>query len=252
MITKLRPLIIAIGLLLIWQAIVIITGAPKFILPSPLQVFDQLITHYSLLFDHAIVTLAEIILGLFFGVILGLGSAFLLVWYRSLRGWMLPVLVISQAIPVFALAPVLVLWLGYGMASKVVMAVLIIYFPVTAACFDGLRHTRHEWLDLASTMGASKLTTLLQIRLPASLPVMGAGLRVAASVAPIGAIVGEWVGSSTGLGYLMLHANARMQVDLMFAALLILALMAVTLYFIVDAVARRLTPWQQESVARME
>lgn len=252
MLNAFRPLIIGLGLLIFWQAIVIITGAPKFILPSPVQVFEKLLEHYSLLFDHALVTLAEILMGLVFGVLLGLASAFLLVWYRSLRGWMLPVLVISQAIPVFALAPVLVLWLGYGMASKVVMAVLIIYFPVTAACYDGLRHTRREWLDLASTMGASKLTLLLQIRLPASLPVMGAGLRVAASVAPIGAIVGEWVGSSTGLGYLMLHANARMQVDLMFAALLVLAVMAVSLYFLVDAIARRLTPWQQESVARGE
>lgn len=248
----LRPLIVAMGLLLIWQTIVIVTGAPKFILPSPLQVFDNLIEHYDLLFEHGLVTLAEILLGLFFGVLLGLFSAFLLVWFRPLRGWMLPVLVISQAIPVFAIAPVLVLWLGFGMASKVVMAVLIIYFPVTAACYDGLRHTPREWLDLATTMGASKVTMLLQIRLPASLPVMGAGLRVATSVAPIGAIVGEWVGSSTGLGYLMLHANARMQVDLMFAALLVLALMAVTLYFLVDVLVRRLTPWQQESVARME
>lgn len=252
MMRSLRPLIVAIGLLLLWQAIVLITDAPKFILPSPLQVFDKIVLHHDLLFEHGLVTLAEILLGFFFGVLLGLFSAFLLIWYRSLRGWMLPVLVISQAIPVFAIAPVLVLWLGFGMASKVVMTVLIIYFPVTAACYDGLRHTRHEWLDLATTMGASKLTMLLQIRLPASLPVMGAGLRVAASVAPIGAIVGEWVGSSTGLGYLMLHANARMQVDLMFAALLVLAVMAVTLYFLVDVLVRRLTPWQQESVARME
>lgn len=248
----LKPLIVAMGLLLVWQLMVWLTDVPKFILPAPLAVVDSFINHWSLLLEHAQVTLTEILMGLFFGVILGLLSAITLVWFRPLRSWMLPVLVISQAIPVFALAPVLVLWLGYGMASKVVMAVLIIYFPVTAACFDGLRHTNHDLIDLASTMGASKATIMLQIRLPSALPVMGAGLRVAASVAPIGAIVGEWVGSSTGLGYLMLHANARMQVDLMFAALLVLALMAVALYFLIDWLARRLTPWQQESFARVE
>ena len=130
----------------------------------------------------------------------------------------MPLLVVSQALPVFALAPLLVLWLGYGMASKVAMAVLIIFFPVTAAFLDGLRRTEPGWLELARTMDARPLAILAQIRVPAALPALASGLRVAAAVAPIGAVIGEWVGSSAGLGYLMLHANARMQVDLMFAA----------------------------------
>ncbi len=243
----LRPLIIAMGLLLIWQAIVWLTGAPKFILPGPLLVFTALTDNTALLIEHGLVTLLEIVLGLTFGVILGVVTALSLIWFRQLRSWMLPVLVISQAIPVFALAPVLMLWLGYGLASKVMMTTLIIYFPVTAACFDGLRHTPTELLNLARTMGASRRAILLQIRLPAALPALGSGLRVAASVAPIGAIVGEWVGSSTGLGYLMLHANARMQVDLMFAALVVLSVMAVTLYFSIDCLARKMTPWQPET-----
>jgi len=183
------------------------------------------------------------------GTLLGLVSALSLVTWGGLRRWLLPVLVVSQAIPVFALAPVLMLWLGYGLASKVAMATLIIYFPVTAACFDGLRQTPTGYLQLARTLGASRRAQLLQIRLPAALPAFGSGLRVAASVAPIGAVVGEWVGSSTGLGYLMLNANARMQVDLMFAALLVLAVMALTLYFSVNLIARRLTPWLEESTS---
>lgn len=158
----------------------------------------------------------------------------------------MPLLVVSQAIPVFALAPVLVLWLGYGLASKVAMATLIIYFPVTAAFFDGLRRTEPGWLDLAKTMGGTPLAVLLRIRIPAALPALTSGLRVATAVAPIGAVVGEWVGSSAGLGHLMLHANARMQVDVMFAALFVLAVMAVTLYFSVDAALRRAIPWQAD------
>jgi putative hydroxymethylpyrimidine transport system permease protein len=249
MMRVLRPLIITAGLLLIWQLIVWLTDAPAFILPGPLRVLDTLLSQFPLLMKHAGVTLIEILLGLLFGVLLGLASALSLVTWGSLRRWLLPVLVVSQAIPVFALAPVLMLWLGYGMTSKIAMATLIIYFPVTAACFDGLRQTPIGYLQLARTLGASRRAQLLQIRLPAALPALGSGLRVAASVAPIGAVIGEWVGSSTGLGYLMLHANARMQVDLMFAALLVLAFMALALYFSVNLIARRLTPWLDESTS---
>lgn len=249
MMQVLRPLIITTGLLLIWQLIVWLTDAPTFILPGPLRVLETLFSQFPLLMKHAGVTLIEILLGLMLGVLLGLASALSLVAWGSLRRWLLPVLVVSQAIPVFALAPVLMLWLGYGMTSKIAMATLIIYFPVTAACFDGLRQTPSGYLQLARTLGASRRAQLLQIRLPAALPALGSGLRVAASVAPIGAIVGEWVGSSSGLGYLMLNANARMQVDLMFAALLILAVMALGLYFSVNLIARRLTPWVSESTS---
>ncbi len=247
-VNALRSLGIAAGLCGIWQLLVWLTDAPHFILPGPLRVLEALYANAGLLVQHAGVTLAEILLGLMLGVLLGLCSALSLIWFRRLRAWMLPVLVISQSIPVFALAPVLMLWLGYGMASKVAMATLIIYFPVTAACYDGLRHAPAAWLELARILGADRRTQLLQIRLPSALPALGSGLRVAASVAPIGAVVGEWVGSSTGLGYLMLHANARMQVDLMFAALLVLSVMAVSLYFLIDRLLRRLMPWQSETL----
>lgn len=244
-----RPLLVTLGLLLIWQLIVWMTGTPHFILPGPLRVLETLIDRFPLLMKHAGITLVEILLGMLLGTLLGLISALLLVTWTGLRRWLLPVLVASQAIPVFALAPVLMLWLGYGLASKVAMATLIIYFPVTATCFDGLRQTPTGYLQLARTLGADRRAQLLQIRLPAALPAFGSGLRVAASVAPIGAVVGEWVGSSTGLGYLMLNANARMQVDLMFAALLTLAVMALGLYFSVNLIARRLTPWLSESTS---
>ena len=244
----LRPLLIASGLTLLWQCTVWITQAPPYILPDPLRVLTTLFDQLPLLLRHAGVTLTEMLLGLLLGVLCGLTSALALITWGGLRRWLLPMLVISQSIPVFALAPVLMLWLGYGMASKVAMATLIIYFPVTAACFDGLRQTPTGFLKLARTLGASRPVLLFRIRLPAALPALGSGLRVAASVAPIGAVVGEWVGSSSGLGYLMLNANARMQVDLMFAALLMLALIAVGLYFTIDCLARRLIPWQSDTL----
>lgn len=242
----LRLSVTFIGLLALWQALVVVTGAPPYILPSPADVAAAMAERPGLLFQHAWVTFAEIVLGLIFGTILGVASALVIALYRPAKRWLLPVLVISQALPVFALAPVLVLWLGYGMPSKVMMAVLIIYFPVTAAFYDGLRRTEAGWLDLARTMGATRKAMLRHIRIPAALPAFGSGVRVGAAVAPIGAVVGEWVGSSAGLGYLMLHANARMQVDFMFAALALLAGFGLVLYFAVDAGLRRLTYWQRE------
>ncbi|RMD65073.1 MAG: ABC transporter permease [Alphaproteobacteria bacterium] len=223
-----------------------VTGAPHYILPGPMRVLRALSGNASLLLDHATVTVVEILLGLVLGTVLGSLAALVIATVRPARRWLLPVLVISQAIPVFALAPMLVLWLGYGLASKVAMATLIIFFPVTTAFFDGLRRTEPGWLDLARTMGGRPLHVLWHLRIPAALPALTSGIRVATAVAPIGAVVGEWVGSSAGLGYLMLHANARMQVDLMFAALFLLALFAVGLYVTVDAGLRRALPWQPE------
>jgi putative hydroxymethylpyrimidine transport system permease protein len=244
----LRPLLTALGLLLLWEAVVRLTGAPPFILPSPLAVGKALVLRHDLLLHHAAITATEILLGLILGTLIGGLGAVTLAAFAGARRWLLPVLVVSQALPVFALAPVLVLWLGYGLASKVAMAVLIIFFPVTLAFFDGLRRTEPGWLELARTMDARGSAILWRIRVPAALPAFGSGLRVAASVTPIGAIVGEWVGSSGGLGYLMLQANARMQVDLLFAALVILAAMGVALYFLIDRLLRAAIPWQPHSL----
>ena len=242
----LRPIIVFVGLIAAWEALVLLSGVQHFILPGPGRVARALAAHWPELLEHAGVTITEILLGLALGALLGCLSALIIASFPPVRRWLLPVLVVSQAIPVFALAPVLVLWLGYGLASKVAMATLIIYFPVTAAFFDGLRRTEPGWLDLARTMGGSRMRILRHVQVPAALPALSSGVRVATAVAPIGAVVGEWVGSSAGLGYMMLQANARMQVDVMFAALFVLAVFAVGLYAAVDAGLRRALPWQAE------
>ena len=240
----LRPPLLILSLITLWQLVVLATGVPPYILPGPLPVARALVAHLPMLAPHLATTVIEILLGLVLGTLLGSAAALTMILSPLLKRWLLPVLVISQAIPVFALAPILVLWLGYGMASKVAMAVLIIFFPVTASLYDGMRRTDHDLLDLARIMGASPAGVLRHIVLPSALPAFAAGLRVAAAVAPIGAVIGEWVGSSEGLGFYMLHANARMQVDLMFAALTLLATASLTLYFCIDRLLDRLVFWQ--------
>jgi putative hydroxymethylpyrimidine transport system permease protein len=244
----LRPLLIAAGLLAGWEALVWIAGLPPFILPAPSAIAPQFVERGDLLLEHAAHTLVEILLGLVLGTILGSGGALLLAASGRARRWALPLMVISQAIPVFAIAPLLVVWLGYGLASKVAMATIIIFFPVASALYDGLRRTDPGWIELAQVMQAPRHAMLLQIRLPAALPAFASGLRVAASVAPIGAVVGEWVGASAGLGYLMMQQLARGQTALAFAALVVLCVIGVALYYAVDIALRRLVRWSPDAL----
>ena len=246
---SIKPLLIFIGLLIIWQTTVVLFDIPSYILPGPDKVVISLYNNADLLWINTQITLSEMLLGLVFGVIAGITLAALLVYFVALRPWLLPILLITQAIPTFAMAPIIMLWFGYGLASKVVMTMLMIFFPVATCCFDGLRHTQKELLDMAETMGGNRYTVLRHIRWPAALPALASGLRVAVVVAPVGAIVGEWVGSSAGLGYMMLQANARLWVDQMFAALSVLAFCSITLYFATDQLMKKLIPWQQETTS---
>lgn len=241
----LRATTLFAGLLLLWQ-LVTLTGIPAFLLPSPAATADALWQNRAYLGWHSLITGSEILCGLLLGTALGVVLALGMILSPMLQRWLMPLVLTSQAIPVFALAPLLVLWLGFGMPAKVAMAVLVIFFPVTSAFFDGLRRVNSDYLDLARTMGASRRAQLRHVRVMSALPALGSGLRMAAAVAPIGAIIGEWVGSSEGLGYVMINANARMQTDLCFAALFILVLMTVLLWRVTDALIRRLIRWSPE------
>lgn len=232
-----------IFLFLLWQGIIEIFDLPHYLLPKPIDVFSKFLDNYDLLWEHTLVTLLEIIIGIALGCFFGLSSAFALFYFKRIEKYLLPILVISQAIPVFAIAPLLVLWLGYGMASKIAMTVIIIYFPITTACYDGLKNTPKQWLQLAHTYKLSAFQILYKVRFKASLPSLASGLKIAVCIAPIGAVIGEWVGSSQGLGYLMIHANARMQIDLMFSALFILIILTLSIYFLTNFLTKKLIPW---------
>lgn len=225
----------------LWWLLVVLSGLPPFILPGPGRVAEALWVHRASIAENAAVTLFEVLAGLVLGAGLGAATAILLALFPLARRIIRPMLVFFQAVPVFALAPILTLWFGYGIWSKLVMALIIIFFPVTSAFYDGLTRTPQGYLDLARVMQASPLAVMRRIRIPQALPALGSGLRLAAVYAPIGAVIGEWVGASQGLGYLMLLANGRAQTDVMFAALLVLATMTVLLHLAVNRASRALT-----------
>jgi putative hydroxymethylpyrimidine transport system permease protein len=243
----LRALFVAAGLLVIWQAIVLVFAPPPFLLPGPGRVFAALRDRPDLWQVHAVTTLAETAIGLAMGAVLGVLLALAMSFLPVSRRLLLPVMVVSQAIPVFAIAPLLVLWFGYGLASKIVMATIAIFFPVASAFHDGLTRTDAHLIDLARLYGARHAQQVWLLRVPSALPALVTGLRLAAVYAPIGALIGEWVGASSGLGYAMLHANGRAQTDVVFAALILLAAMSVLLRAAVDLLTRDVTPWAPEA-----
>jgi len=228
-----------IGLISLWWLIVFIFDVPHFILPSPERVGWVLVERFPLIASHAITTALEIICGLILGASLGFRVACLIGDSKKLTQLTMPALVISQALPVFAIAPILMLWLGYGFASKLAMTTLIVFFPVTASTLAGFRAVPKSWELTFQTLRPKRAQLFWLIRLPLAIPYALSGVKVAASVAPIGAVVGEWVGSSSGLGYLMLHANGRGQTDLMFAALLVLCVEALVIWSLVNRLANR-------------
>ncbi|WP_313383840.1 ABC transporter permease subunit [Pantoea sp.] len=215
------------------------SGVPAFMLPSPQAVGQALQQQHALLAHHALYTLSEIALALLLGGGAGVLLAIAMAASPLLRRLLFPLVAASQTIPVFALAPLLVLWLGFGVASKVAVAALIVFFPLCLSLFDGLCRTPPGWLELAQTMNRSRLRLFLHVRWPAALPNFFSGLQMAAILAPVGVVIGEWVGASEGLGYLMMHASARLDTPLSFAALALLMLLALLLSGVVALLRRR-------------
>ncbi|GAB5377663.1 MAG: ABC transporter permease [Acuticoccus sp.] len=230
-----------------WWALTAALALPHYVLPSPWRVALAFVEKAPMLARNTAVTALEIGLGLLFGVAIGVATALGVAASPLARRLVLPVIVVSQTLPVFAIAPLLVVWLGYGLASKIVMTVLIIYFPIATAYAEAMLRLPRELIDLARLNGASARQLLFIVRAPGGLPGLAAGTRVAATVAPIGAVVGEWVGASQGLGYVMLHANARLQTDTLFAALICLAILALLVRLAVDKALDALVPFQRSS-----
>jgi len=219
------------------------SGVPTFLLPAPQAVLEALWLHRQLLWHHALYTLAEIVLALLLGIGAGVTLAVLMAASPLLRRVLFPLVTASQAIPVFALAPLLVLWLGFGIASKVVVAALILFFPLCLSLFDGLCRTPSGWLELAQTSTSSRFRIFWRVRWLAALPQFFSGLQMAVVLAPIGVVIGEWVGASEGLGYLMMQSNARLETATSFAALLLLLILALLLSGSVALMRKKLL-WQ--------
>ncbi|HRO15125.1 MAG TPA: ABC transporter permease subunit [Paracoccus sp. (in: a-proteobacteria)] len=227
-----RALLSIAAALLAWEALVRLTGLPPFLLPGPWQVAQAVAQYRAEIAQAAIHTAGETLAGLALGAGLGVAVALAMAVWPRLGRALGPVLIVSQTIPIFALAPILTLWLGFGYAPKIAMVVLIVFVPVAQALYDGLMAPPPAQMDVALSMGASRWSILRHL--------LASGLRLGTIYAPVGAVIGEWVGGARGLGALMIQANGRMRTDLMFAALVVVVALSLMLYATVD---RLLAHW---------
>ncbi len=231
-------------LLVLWESACRYFEVQDFILPVPSQILKTALFRWALLAPHAGVTALEVLMGIAIALGVAIPLAILMFVHPAVEKALAPILVASQAIPVFALAPLLVVWLGYGLTSKILMAALIIFFPITVNLLQGFKSCDREYRVLFQLMGADFRQNLRLLWWPWALPHFFAGLKVGVSVATIGAVIGEWVGAQKGLGFLMIQFNARLQTDLVFAAILWLSAMGIMLWFLVGWLEKRVVRWK--------
>jgi ABC-type nitrate/sulfonate/bicarbonate transport system permease component len=239
------PLLLLVFLFGVWEIVVRVTHAPSFVLPPPSRIVVTFFAQFGFLWSHALVTLTEVALGLALGSVGGMLVATAIVYVPLIEWAVHPLIIASQMVPVFAIAPLLIIWLGYGLWPKVVVAALVCFFPVAINGVDGLRATSEETLDLFRSLGASRWQTFAKLRFPGSLPAFFSGWKVAATLSVVGATIGEWIGASRGLGFLMLESNARLRVHVVFAAILMLALVGLLLFGIVRIIEAFVLRWRR-------
>ncbi|MFN2165104.1 MAG: ABC transporter permease, partial [Anaerolineae bacterium] len=230
---------LALVFLAVWEGVCRYLAIPDYILPVPTRILATAVVRAPLLAVNALATATEIAGGILLALAVAVPLATAMFARTTLEKVLSPFLVASQAVPVFAVAPLLVVWFGYGMASKVLMAAVIIFFPITVSLLEGYKSCDAAYRKLFHLMGAGFRQSLRRLYWPWALPQFFAGLKVGVSVATIGAVIGEWVGAQQGLGYLMIQANARLKVDLVFAAILWLSAMGLGLWYLVGWLERR-------------
>lgn len=244
------PLLALAALIGIWElaastgVLADLLGVDTYLAPSPAEIASSLWENRSLLAENAWVTLQEILLGFLCGLALGLGFAFLLRPFETLRLSFYPLIVGSQAIPIIVFAPILIVWFGFGIGPKLAVVALVCFFPIAVATADGLRSVDPEATKMMRTLDASRGQLLWRLEAPTALPFTFSGAKIGVTFAPIAAIFGEWVGANSGLGVLIREDNARLATDRMFAAAFLLAAIALGLYALVALAERRVVTWR--------
>jgi ABC-type nitrate/sulfonate/bicarbonate transport system permease component len=245
----LPPVVIALVLLGLWQLAAsadVIANALRiepFLVPAPSDIARSLWTDRSLLVDNGWVTLQEVLAGFAVSIVAGVGFAVVLHLSPTLRRAFYPLLVASQTVPIVVVAPILVVWLGFGIGPKLAIIALICFFPITVNTLDGLRSVDPDLVKMMRTLDAGRWRTLSGVEAPTALPYFFSGAKIAVAVAVIGAVFGEWAGSSSGLGHLIQQASAQLQTARTFAAVVVLSVLAIALFGLLAALERRVAWW---------
>ena len=240
-----RPLILVVAIFVLWDVVIRLFRIPPYLIPAPWDVARMLVAEWPRLWRESLYTGYATLGGFGLSILLGIPIAMLIAYSRLVESYVYPLLVFSQSVPKIAIAPLFVVWFGFGIFPKVISAFLLGFFPVVVATVMGFKSMEPEMIDLARSMRASRLQMFLKFSLPQALPSIFSGLKVSATLAVVGAVVGEFVGSNSGIGYVLQIANGNFDLPLMFAALFVLSMMGVILFAIVDLVEKLMIPWHQ-------
>lgn len=238
-----RPVALLLTCFVLWWAVAAAELVEPYLVPSPGATLDVLTEKGGYIAHHGWVTTYETLLGFVISAVIGVAAAVVMVYSTTVEKTLYPILLFAQVVPKIAIAPLFVVWLGFGVTPKILVAVLIAFFPVVISMVTGLKAVDPEMLELSSTMGAGPWQTFVKIRFPASLPHLFSGLKVAVTLAVTGAVVGEFVGANEGLGYVILQANGNLDTPMLFAGLLVMSLIGVVLFVIVEVAEQLLLPW---------
>lgn len=243
---KLSSYTLIVFILIVWQILSVTEVVPSYMLPSPTDVVKAFVLDFPLLIHHAKITLLEAFLGLVTGVLLGFVVAVFMDRFDFVYRTVYPILVITQTVPTVAIAPLLVLWLGYGMAPKVTLIVIVTFFPITIGLLDGFKSADSDTIKLLQSMNASKAQIFKHIKLPSSMSHFFAGLRISASYSIVGAVISEWLGGFNGLGVYMTRVKKSYSFDKMFAVILFISVISLLLMNGVTVLQRISMPWTKE------
>jgi NitT/TauT family transport system permease protein len=246
------PLVGVIVFLLVWQIGVMAFNIPAYFLPTPTRIFEEAVKEISKLINHGWVTVYEMLAGYFLAVGIGVPLAIAITSWRRFDEFVTPTMLFFQVVPKIALAPLFIVWFGVGITPKILVAFLVSFFPIVIDTAVGLRSIAPEMIDLARSMGASQMQIFREFRLPTSLPYLFSGLKVAATLSVAGAVVGEFVGSDKGLGYLLLVTNSNMQTALMFATIVVLTIIGLIFFYVIEFLESLLIPWHVTQRSREE
>jgi ABC-type nitrate/sulfonate/bicarbonate transport system permease component len=238
------PLVFSIVVLVIWEVSVAATGVRETILPRPSVIAQHLYEQRELLLDNTWVTVKEILLGFIIALIVGLSLGVIIAASRLVEQAVYPWMIASQMVPIVAIAPLLVLWFGFDLRPKVIVVALVSFFPLAVNTVDGLKAPPKRMIDLMRTLGANRFEIFRMVKVPAALPFVFSGAKVAVAFATLGAVFGEWVGASEGLGYLILTLNNQSATPDVFATILILSILGITLFGIVSLLERIFLSWR--------
>ena len=234
-----------LGTLAVWEILTRLSQIPGFILPAPSAIFIEAVTRYPLYLYNSWITFYEMVAGFLLAALVGVFLAVVIVYSRIMRNMIYPQIVVLQIVPKVAIAPLLLIWAGYGITSKVLLALLIAFFPIVVNMVTGLAEIEEELLDLCRILQSGRWQEFSKVRLPNALPYLFSSLKVASTLAVIGAVIGEFVGGAEGLGHLIIIANTELRTSMAFVSLFCLSILGFLLYGLVVLAERMFMPWEK-------